>query len=115
MNVILAFLIGALFSVALYLMLRRNMVKLIAGLVILSHASHLLIFTSAGLVRGEPPLIAHESEAPPEVFADPLAQALILTAIVISFGLLAFTLVLVHRAYELYRTEDLHELKGGER
>ena len=48
-------------------------------------------------------------------YADPLPQALILTAIVISFGVLAFTMVLMHRAYESVGTDDLHQMRGTDR
>jgi multicomponent Na+:H+ antiporter subunit C len=115
MNVVLAFVIGALFAGALYMMLRRSIVKLIIGLALLSHAANLLIFTVAGLVRGAPPLIRTGEAAPAGVVADPVPQALILTAIVISFGVSAFTLVLVHRTHEEFGGGGLEPLPDKEK
>ncbi|MFN2349718.1 MAG: NADH-quinone oxidoreductase subunit K, partial [Thioalkalivibrio sp.] len=81
------------------------------GLVLLSNAANLLIFTTAGMDRGVPPLIAEGMMLPDGPVADPLAQALILTAIVIGFGVLAFAVVLIHRAYEVVRADDMDEMK----
>ncbi|MBZ0299335.1 MAG: Na+/H+ antiporter subunit C [Anaerolineae bacterium] len=112
MAVVLAFVIGALYAAGLYMMMRRSMVKLIAGLVLLGYASNLLIFTVARLTRAQPPLIPEGMTTPPEPFADPVPQALILTAIVIGFGLQAFALVLVKRAYQAVGTDDLDKMKA---
>lgn len=112
MTTLMAILIGCLYAAAIYMMLRRSMVKLLIGLILLSNAANLLIFTVAGLERGVPPLIAKGAEAVVGGSADPLAQALILTAIVIGFGVLAFAVVLLHRAYEVIRTDDMNEMKG---
>ncbi len=112
MIVVLAFVIGGLYAAGLYMMMRRSIVKLIIGLGLLSHAANLLIFTAGGLVRARPPLIPEGATAPPAPFADPLPQALILTAIVISFGVLAFALVLIHRTHETVGTDDLDEMKA---
>ena len=111
MEVVMALVIGFLYAAALYMMLRRSIVKLVIGLVLLSNAANLLIFTVAGLVRGSPPLIYPGDLVPPGVSADPLAQALILTAIVIGFGVLAFAVVLIHRAYEVVGADDMDQMK----
>ena len=95
METILALLIGWLYATGLYLMLRRSVVKLALGLAVLSHASNLLVFAAGGLTRANPPLIAEGASLPQTPYADPLPQALVLTAIVIGFGVLAFTLALV--------------------
>jgi len=110
METILAIVIGGLYAVSFYLMLRRSMVKLILGLVLFSQAVNLLIFTAAGLTRGQPPIIAEGAASPPVPFADPLPQALILTAIVIGFGVLAFTLALARRAHDGLQTDDLDQM-----
>lgn len=112
METIMAFVVGGLFAAGIYLMLRRSIVKLAIGLVLLSQAANLLIFTSAGLTRGGPPLVPEGESSPLLPFADPLPQALILTAIVISFGVLAFTLVLIKRAYQTVGTDDLDEMRS---
>lgn len=111
----MAFVIGALYAAAIYMLLRRSLVKLIIGLMILGQAANLLIFTAGGFVRGRPPLVADGVSASDASFADPLPQALILTAIVISFGVLAFTLVLVKRAYQATGTDDLDQMNVTDR
>jgi multicomponent Na+:H+ antiporter subunit C len=108
----LAIVTGVLFAAGVYMLLRRNIVKLVIGLVLLSHAVNLLIFTSAGLTRGKPAFIAEGADYPIPPYADPLPQALILTAIVIGFGVMAFTLVLFKRAYAEVGTDDLDQMKS---
>ena len=96
MHTLLAIVVGALYTAGLYLMLRRSLVGLIIGLALLGHAANLLIFTAAGLTRGRAPLIV--DGGPSSGLADPLPQAVILTAIVIGFGMAAFAIVLTLRA-----------------
>jgi multicomponent Na+:H+ antiporter subunit C len=108
---LMAFAVGGLYAAAIYMMLRRSIVKLVIGLVLLSNAANLLIFTAAGMDRGLPPLIPEGMMMPDGPVADPLAQALILTAIVIGFGVLAFAVVLIHRAYEVVRADDMDQMK----
>ena len=111
MTALFALIIGVLFGGAVYLLLRRSIVKLVFGLVLLSQATNLFIFTIGGYEKGNPPIVPSGQTLPVAPFVDPLPQALILTAIVISFGLLAFTLVLMHRAYESVGTDDLHQMR----
>ncbi len=111
MTVVLAIVIGGLYAAGLYMLLRRSIVKLIFGLVLLSHAANLLIFVAGGLVRGRPPLVAEGAETPILPVADPLTQALILTAIVIGFGVVAFLVVLIHRAVQAGRTDDIESIQ----
>lgn len=110
METVLAFTIGALYAAAIYMLLRRSVVKLLIGLSLLGHAANLLIFTAAGLTRGNPPVIAAGSTASAAHFADPLPQALILTAIVIGFGVTAFALALVYRVYSTLGTDDVNRM-----
>lgn len=114
MQIILALVVGGLYAAGLYMMLRRSLVKVILGLLLISHAANLLIFASGRLTRGNPPLVPDGTSAPAESVADPLAQALILTAIVIGFGVLAFTIVLFKRTYQTVQTDDLDGLKREE-
>jgi multicomponent Na+:H+ antiporter subunit C len=114
MEVILAVVIGALFAAGLYMMMRRSFVKLVIGLALLSYAASLLIFTVNGVTRGAPPLVAEGQTTPAEPFADPLPQALILTAIVIGFGVQAFALVLFKRTYQSTNTDDLDRITSTE-
>lgn len=111
MEPILAIVIGALYTAGIYLMMRRNLVKVIIGLALLGQAANLLIFTTAGLGK-HAPLIQLGKTVPTNEVADPLPQALILTAIVIGFGVIAFTLVLFHRAYQSIGTDDLDEMRA---
>ena len=110
MAVWLAAVVGALYAAGVYLLLRRDLFRLVLGLVLLSHGANLLIFTAGGLTRAEPPVVSADPAAPPPP-TDPLPQALILTAIVISFGVLAFTLVLFHRGDVVIGTNDPDALR----
>jgi multicomponent Na+:H+ antiporter subunit C len=114
-TVVLAVVVGGLFAAGVYLLLRRSIVKLALGLSLIGNAANLLIFTAAGIVRGEAPLVPPGADRPVDGVADPLPQALILTAIVIGFGVLAFTLVLLHRAYQETGTDDLDDLGSTDR
>jgi multicomponent Na+:H+ antiporter subunit C len=114
MEALLAVIIGILFASSLYLMLRRNFVRVVIGLILLSNAVNLLIFTMGRITRGNPPLIMDGQQFPAEGFANPLPQALILTAIVIGFGLLAFALVLAYRAYRELNTVDVDRMRVAE-
>jgi multicomponent Na+:H+ antiporter subunit C len=114
MELILSVVCGCLFAASFYLLLRRNLLRFIIGLIVLGNAVNLLIFTMGRLTRSQPPVIPYDMEVPPEPYANPLPQALILTAIVISFGLLAFTLVLVYRNYTVSRTVDADRLDAAE-
>jgi multicomponent Na+:H+ antiporter subunit C len=98
--------------VGLFLMMRRSIVKLLIGLSLLTTAANLLIFTAAGLTRGRPPVIPSGQAVLQPPYADPLPQAMILTAIVIGFGVLAFAVVLVHRVVQVVGTDDLDAMKA---
>lgn len=111
MELVFAVVIAVLFGAGLFLMMRRSLVKLVLGIAILSQGANLLIFLGAGLTRENPPFIDPEALALHAGAADPLPQALILTAIVIAFGVLAFTLVLARQAYLTLNTDDLDALK----
>lgn len=110
METLMAFVIGGLYAAGFYMMVRRSIVKMIFGLALLGNAANLLIFTMGRLVRGRPPLVPQGGGEPLSPFADPLTQALILTAIVIGFGVQAFALVLIKRVYDEVGTDDLDEM-----
>jgi multicomponent Na+:H+ antiporter subunit C len=109
MELLLAVVSGVLYGTGLYLMLRRRLAQLIIGLGLLSNGSNVLIFAAAGITRGKPPLIADGSVTAAS-FADPVPQSLILTAIVIGFGVLAFSLVLAHRVHQSAGSDDIDEI-----
>lgn len=115
MELFLALTIGWLYAAGLYLMLRPSLTKIILGIAVLTNAANLLIFTAAGLVRGRPPLVPFGAEVPEAPHADPLPQALILTAIVIGFGIQAFAMVLAYRTYQHSGSDDVDVLRNSER
>ena len=116
MIVLLSFVIGSLFAGATYLMLRRSVVKLILGLVLLSHGVNMLIFVMGdGVRRGAPPIAEQATGVVRSGSADPLVQALILTAIVISFGITAFILALAYRADQAVNSDDLDDMTSTDR
>ena len=100
-------LIGFLYAASLYMILRRSLVKLILGILLLTQAANLTVFIAAGLNRGGPALIEVGSKVLDPQRADPLPQALILTAIVIGFGVSAFALVLIKRIFQTTQSEDI--------
>lgn len=110
MTLLLALSVAALFAAGGYLLMRRSVVRVVFGLVLLSHGANLLIFTAGKLVALRPPIAPRGAAAPEAPCADPLPSALILTAIVISFGVLAFTLVLVRRACRDLGVDDVEDL-----
>ena len=112
MEIILAFVIGGLFAAGIYMLLRRSLLKLLIGLSLLGNGTNLLIFTVARLTRGRAPVIAMNESVLEPPFADPMPQALILTAIVISFGVTAFALALAFRAYRSVGTDDLDDMRS---
>ncbi len=110
---LLSILIGVLYGSAVYLLLRRNIFKLILGLIFLGHATNMLLFVAGGLTAGRPAFLRGlQDEA--IGMSDPLPQALILTAIVIGLGVTAFALALVYRFYKVTQTVDLDELSENE-
>jgi multicomponent Na+:H+ antiporter subunit C len=111
---VLAILVGWLFAAAVYLMLSRSLVRYLFGLVLIGNAANLAIFISGRLTRGEPAIVPQGLSAPAAIMANALPQALILTAIVIGFGLLAFAFVLAYRAYEELGTVDTDAMRIAE-
>ena len=108
MEILMSFVIGILFMTATYLMLSKSLLRIIVGTGLLSHGAHLLILTMGGLKRGAAPILGEGTEK----YTDPLPQALILTAIVISFGVTAFFLVLAYRSYQELGTDNVEEMRG---
>lgn len=106
MESVLAIVVGVLFATGVYMVLRRSLLKIVLGLALISNGANLLIFTVGGLRRGGVPIIADGATGLAAGSADPLPQALILTAIVIMFGVQAFTLVLVYRTYQHTGNDD---------
>jgi multicomponent Na+:H+ antiporter subunit C len=101
---------GVLYMAGIYLMLRRRLAQVIIGLALLSNGTNLLIFVAGGLTRSQPPVVPLGSAHLSAPYADPVPQALVLTAIVIGFGLLAFSLVLAHRVHTMSGSDDVDEV-----
>lgn len=109
MEILLAILTGLLYTAGVYLILRRSILKFIIGIIFLSNATNLLVFLSAGLVQGSPAFVKEDVSA--QMQADPIPQALVLTAIVIGFGIVVFTLALKYKFFNTTGTDDLDQLK----
>ena len=114
MELLVALMVGVLVAASVHLMLARNVLRFIFGLVLISNAANLIIFGSGRMTEGIPPLIAEGAYAPPVDAANALPQALVLTAIVIGFGLFAFALVLMFRAYSTLGTLYSDEMRVAE-
>ncbi|HHU68458.1 MAG: Na(+)/H(+) antiporter subunit C [Corynebacterium humireducens] len=106
-NLFLLLAAGTMVSAGVYLVLDRAMTKMMLGLMLIGNGANLLILQAGG-PAGSPPIMGRESLFYGEALADPLAQAMILTAIVIAMAMTAFILTLAYRQYR-YRTADVIE------
>lgn len=109
MTLVFSLAIAGLFAVGAYLMLRRDLIRLIAGMIMIGNAANLFIMASA-LRRGDAAILPNDGGE----IADPLVQALVLTAIVISFATAAMALVIVYRVYTSHYSMDITELSAAE-
>ncbi|WP_319458195.1 MULTISPECIES: Na(+)/H(+) antiporter subunit C [unclassified Mycobacterium] len=100
-------LIGGLISTGVYLLLERTLTRMLLGLLLIGNAVNLLILTAGG-PSGNPPVRGRTSDGQTAT-ADPLAQGMILTAIVITMGIAAFVLALTYRSYRLNHAEDVDD------
>lgn len=114
MQTVIAFVVGILVMSAVYLMLSKHLMKFLFGLILISNAANLIIFSAGRLTSSEPPLIPVGADLPSATVANALPQALVLTAIVIGFGLFAFSLVLVFKAYHKLGTLDSDNMRLAE-
>lgn len=110
MELLLVLLVGVLYSAGIFMMLRRSMVKLLLGLLLIGNGANILIFLMGGLTKGKPPIIGENETMFTGPYADPVPQALILTAIVISFALTAFAIILLKKVYATTGSDDLDSL-----
>ncbi|WP_265515679.1 Na+/H+ antiporter subunit C [Nitratireductor luteus] len=106
--------VGIFFAVAIYLMLSKHIIRILLGVAIFGNAVNLTIFTAGRVMREVPPIIPEALIAPDAATANPLPQALILTAIVISFSFFAFLLVLAFRAYQELGSDDTDTMRVAE-
>lgn len=110
MEIIMAILAGILITTAIYNILQKQLLRIVIGTVLLSHGAHLFILTMGKLKRGQPPILSDDVSN----YTDPLPQALILTSIVISFGITSLLLVLSYRTSRENNTDNMEELRGTE-
>ena len=108
MNLLTSAVIGLMFALGVYQLTRRNLVRSAIGLIIISNAINMFLFTT-GAYDG---VVAAYYQMEAFAFSDPLPQALVLTAIVISAGGFAFVLSLLYIIAERYKTSDSDEVEG---
>lgn len=104
MTVVLAAGAAALFGCGTFLLLQRELTRIVLGLALLAHGANLFILLGAG-GRGRPTFIGGEAES----FLDPLPQAFVLTAIVIAFGVTTFLLGLAYRSWALTSDDEVQD------
>ena len=114
MQILCAVLVGTMVAASVYLILDRNLIRFIFGLVLASNAINLLIFTAGRLESQRPPLLSDKMATTQELYANALPQALILTAIVIGFALLSFVFILFYRAYQALNTVETELMQTAE-
>lgn len=105
---------GALAMAGVYLILARHLMSLIVGVTLLGSAANLVVFAGGRLTVEAPPLVAEGQYVPEAAIANPLPQALVLTAIVIGFGLAAFALSLALATFGRTQTADPEALRYAE-
>lgn len=110
MEILLIFLVGMFYAAGIYMLLRKSMVKLLIGFALLGNGTNMLIFLMGNLSKGRPPIIPESESILQNVYADPVPQALILTAIVISFGIQAFAIILLKKVYANTGSDNLDTL-----
>ena len=114
MEPVFAALVGIFFAAAVYLVLSRALIRILLGIVLLGNAVNLLIFVAGRLTRAVPPIVPVGAKVPVGAIANPLPQALILTAIVIGFAMFAFLAVLAFRAYQTLDADDTDHMRIAE-
>ncbi len=114
MNLLYSSCIALLAACGVYLLLSRNLLRTVLGVALLSAATNLVIFFAGRLGHAQPPVIVEGEEALRAGAANPLPQALVLTAIVIGFALVAFASALVLRTYRTLGTLDGRDLRAAE-
>ncbi|HET9660389.1 MAG TPA: sodium:proton antiporter [Thermomicrobiales bacterium] len=110
MTLIAALAVGILFAAGSYLLLQHDFIKVVGGTMLISHSVNLFIMVS-GLSRGTEPIYPL---VPGEKISDPVVQAMVLTAIVISFGVSALLISLIYRVYVAHRSVDIEHLSDFE-
>lgn len=105
MTIVLAAAAAALFGCGTFLLLQRELTRIVLGLALLAHGANLFILLGAGR-RGQPAFVGSDD---PDTFLDPLPQAFVLTAIVIAFGVTTFLLGLAYRSWVLTNDDEVQD------
>lgn len=111
MELLMSIAVGVIVGSGAYMMMKREILRVILGSLLLSYGVNLALFMSGGVKTGGPPVLG-ENGTPVGPVTDPLAQALILTAIVIGLGVFALLLALGYRTFEETSTSDFEKLTG---
>lgn len=106
--------IGVCYASAVFLLLQKRLLQIVLGIALLGHATNLLIFVAAGLHGTTNPIIPSGAKALPLTAVDPLPQALILTAIVISIALFGFSLALAYRCVAVLGHDDIDQITNSD-
>jgi multicomponent Na+:H+ antiporter subunit C len=107
MIAVLAVMVGVLYAGGTYLLLQRTLTRIVIGLVLLGHGANVLLLLAGGRA-GDPPL-GDADQLNAATTADPLPQAMALTAIVITFGIIAFLLTLAYRSWTITRDDQVED------
>lgn len=114
MEILIAIATGVIAAAGVYLMLAGHMLRLVFGITLIGTAANVVVFVGGGLTAAVPPLVAEGMTAPEGIIANPLPQALVLTAIVIGFGLAAFALALALAASRRLGTVNPERMRVAE-
>lgn len=102
---------GVMYAAGVYVMLERSLTRILIGFLLVGNATNLLLFTMSGRPGTAPIVTGTESD---EMMADPIPQVLMLTAIVINFGITAFLLALIYRSWWLAQLGDTGDMVTDE-
>lgn len=114
MEFLYALSVGTVVAAGIYMMLERHAVRVILGIALIAAAANMLIFLAGGVGSAVPPVVPYGETILTPHAANPLPQALVLTAIVIGFALISFAIVLAFRAYRTLGTLDTTEMTVAE-
>ncbi|MEC5422181.1 Na(+)/H(+) antiporter subunit C [Virgibacillus sp. C22-A2] len=109
MEIVTSILAGVLFATGVYNLLQKQVLRIVIGTGLITHGAHIFILTMGKLKTGQPPVLTDGITE----YTDPLPQALILTSIVISFGVTSLLLVLAYRTAQENNTDNMEQLRGN--
>ncbi|MFC0582954.1 Na(+)/H(+) antiporter subunit C [Micrococcoides hystricis] len=107
-NITLLLVMAVLYAIGVYLVTERSLTRILLGMMLITNATNLLILATGGLA-GLAPIVTGEASADVDRYNDPLPQAMMLTAIVISFAVTAFFVALIYRAWVISRQDEVED------